>query len=251
MLTEFLSLALMNSLLILGMFFCVWVVSVLIRDSSIADIFWGLGFVVVVWFTWAVADGVEARRLLVAVLTTIWGVRLALYIGWRNWGGEDPRYARFRQHVESQGKNYAIHSLVHIYLLQGIFMCLTALVLIFAMAMDTPEQLGWLSWTGTALWVLGMVFETVGDLQLVDLWRYTRHPNYFGEACIWVGFFLIAAENLLGLITIISPITIIYAIVGPSGKALVERRMSKKRPDFEDYKRRTSGFFPMPPKNRA
>lgn len=266
MLTEFLLLVLVNSLLILGLFFCVWVLSVAIKDSSIADIFWGLGFVVVVWFTWAISEGVEARRLLVAVLTTVWGVRLALYIGWRNWGAEDPRYARFRQHVESQGKNYAIHSLIHVYLLQGIFMCMTALVLIFAMAMDTPEQLGLLAWAGAALWLVGMFFETVGDAQLArfsadpandgkildrGLWRYTRHPNYFGEACVWVGFFLIAAENLLGLITIISPLTIIYAVAGPSGKALLERRMSKKRPDFEDYKRRTSGFFPMPPKKRA
>jgi len=266
MLTEFLSLALANSLLILFLFFCVWVVSVVTRDSSIADIFWGLGFVVVVWFTWAISDGVEERRLLVAVLTTIWGVRLGAYIGWRNWGVEDPRYARFREHIESQGKNFAIHSLIHVYLLQGVFMCLTALVLIFAMSMDTPEQLGWLAWAGTALWVVGMIFEVVGDAQLArfkadpanegkildhGLWRYTRHPNYFGEACIWVGFFLIAAENPLGLITIISPITIIYAVAGPSGKALLERRMSKKRPDFEDYKRRTSGFFPLPPKKQT
>lgn len=263
MLTEFLTLALLNSALILGLFFLVWVLSVVIRDSSIADIFWGFGFVVVVWFTWIIADGVEARRLLVAILTTIWGLRLSIYIGWRNWGGEDPRYARFRQHVESQGGNYAIHSLIHVYLLQGLFMCLTALVLVFAMSMDTPEQLGVLAWAGIALWVLGMFFETVGDAQLTrfradpanagkimdrGLWRYTRHPNYFGEACVWVGFFLIAAENLLGLITIVSPLTIIYAIVGPSGKGLLERRMSKKRPDFEEYKRRTSGFFPMPPR---
>ncbi len=264
MFTEFLYLALLNSAVILGLFFCVWVLSVLIRDSSIADIFWGLGFVVVVWFTWAVSEGVESRRQLVAVLATLWGLRLGAYIGWRNRGGEDPRYARFREHVESQGRNYAIHSLIHVYLLQGVFMCLVSLVLIFAMAMDTPAELGWLAWTGTALWGVGMFFEVVGDAQLArfkadpanagnvmdqGLWRYTRHPNYFGEACIWVGFFLIAVEHPLGLITIVSPLTIIYALIGPTGMGLLERRMSKKRPDFEDYKRRTSGFFPLPPKN--
>lgn len=263
MLIEFFHLAAVNLALILGLFLCLWLLSVAIRDSSIADIFWGLGFVIVVWFTWAIADGADDRRLLVATLTTIWGLRLGLYIGWRNWGTEDPRYARFREHVESQGKSYARHSLVHIYLLQGVFMWLTSLVLIFSMSVDTPASLGWLAWAGTALWVVGMFFETVGDAQLSrfradpanagkimdrGLWRYTRHPNYFGEACIWVGFLLIAAENPLGLITIISPLAIIYAIVGPSGKGLLERRMSKKRPDFEDYKRRTSGFFPMPPK---
>ena len=263
MLSEFLTLAAVNAALILALFFCLWMLSVALRDSSIADIFWGLGFVIVVWFTWAIADGVDERRVLVATLTTIWGLRLALYIGWRNWGAEDPRYARFREHVESKGKSYALHSLVHIYLLQGVFMWLTSLVLIFAMSTDTPTELGWLAFSGTTLWVIGMFFETVADAQLTrfradpanaskimdrGLWRYTRHPNYFGEACVWVGFFLIAVENPLGLITIISPLTIIYAIVGPSGKALLERRMSKKRPGFEDYKRRTSGFFPLPPK---
>ena len=266
MLTEFLSLALANSLLILGMFFFVWVLSIMLRDSSIADILWGLGFVIVAWFTWSVADGVEARQLLVAVLTTIWGVRLSAYIAWRNWGAEDPRYARLRQHVESQGKNYALHSLINVYLVQAIFMCITSLVLVFAMTVDTPEELGWLAWLGTALWVIGMLFEIVGDAQLArfraepankgkvldrGLWKYTRHPNYFGEACVWIGFFLIAVENPLGFITIVSPVAVIYAVAGPTGKGLLERRMSKKRPDFEDYKRRTSGFFPMPPRQNG
>ena len=263
MFAEFLPLALTHASLVLVLMLGLWALSVAIRDSSIADIFWGLGFVVIVWFTWSISDGVESRRMLVAVLTTIWGLRLALYIGWRNWGAEDARYARLRQHVESQGKSYALHSLLHIYLLQGFMMWLVSLVLIFALAMDTPPALGWLAWTGAALWVVGMFFEIVGDAQLTrfkadpanagkvmdrGLWRYTRHPNYFGEACVWVGFFLIALEHPLGIITVVSPATILYALIGPTGKGLLERRMAKKRPDFEDYRRRTSGFFPLPPK---
>jgi len=168
-----------------------------------------------------------------------------------------------RQRVESKGGNYAVHSLVHIYLLQGLFMWLVSLVLIFSMVVDSPRQLGWLAWAGVAAWLVGMFFEVVGDQQLTrfrsnpenqgkvmdrGLWRYTRHPNYFGEACVWLGFFLIAIENPLGWVTVVSLVTIYYALLGPTGKGLLERRMAKKRPDFEEYRRRTSSFFPLPPK---
>ena len=261
---EFLRAVALNGGLIFVLMTGLWAVSVAIRDSSIADIYWGLGFVVAVFFTAYISDGVEERRNLILWLTSIWGIRLALYIGWRNWGGEDPRYARFREHIESQGKSYAFHSLKHVYWLQGFFMWLVSLVLIFSMTMQTPAELGVLAYIGVAVWVIGMIFETVGDWQLASflgnpdnagkvmdrgLWRYTRHPNYFGEACVWLGFFLIAVENIAGVVTIVSLITIYYALLGPTGKGLLERRMTKKRPDFEAYKNKTSGFFPMPPKS--
>tara|TARA_B110000003_G_scaffold197411_1_gene196083 strand:- start:6672 stop:7469 length:798 start_codon:yes stop_codon:yes gene_type:complete len=261
---EFVRIAAMNAALVLVLMVSLWGLSVAIRDSSIADIYWGLGFVVAVFFTASVSDGVAERQSLVLWLTTIWGIRLALYIGWRNWGGEDPRYARLRQHIESKGGNYAIHSLKHVYLLQGFFMWLVSLVLIFSMTMTNPTSLGILAYIGVAIWVVGMIFETVGDWQLSrflgdpanngkvmdrGLWRYTRHPNYFGEACVWFGFFLIAMENIAGIVTIISLATIYRALLGPTGKGLLEQRMTKKRPDFDAYKQRTSGFFPLPPKS--
>ena len=261
---EFVRVAVINAGLILVLMVSLWGLSVAIRDSSIADIYWGLGFVVAVFFTASITDGVAERQSLVLWLTTIWGTRLAIYIGWRNWGGEDPRYARFRQHIESKGGNYAIHSLKHVYLLQGLFMWLVSLVLIFSMTMSDPMSLGTLAYIGVAFWAIGMIFETVGDWQLSrflgdpanngkvmdrGLWRYTRHPNYFGEACVWFGFFLIAMDNIAGIVTIISLATIYYALLGPTGKGLLEQRMSKKRPDFEAYKQRTSGFFPLPPKS--
>lgn len=261
--TELIQTALMTGALVLGIFIALWALSVAINDSSIADIFWGFGFVIIVWILWPLTEGVDDRRRLILALTTIWGLRLGLYLGWRNWGKEDPRYARLRAHVEAQNKSYAIHSLVHIYLFQGFFMWLVSLVLVFSMVIDSPPALGLVAWIGVAVWTLGMVFETVGDLQLTrfrgdptnhgkvmdqGLWRYTRHPNYFGEACVWFGFFLIAVENPAGVVTLISLATILYALMGPTGKGLLERRMSKKRPDFEEYKRRTSGFFPLPPK---
>jgi steroid 5-alpha reductase family enzyme len=262
---EFARLAAINFGVVMGLMVLLWGLSVAIRDSSIADIYWGTGLAIAAWFTYFVSDGVDSRRWLVLALVTAWGLRLSLYILWRNWGAEDPRYARLRKHVEEKGGNYAWHSLRHVYLLQGFFMWLVALVLIFAICVDTPARLGALAWAGAGLWLVGMVFETVGDLQLArfrsdpanrgkvmdrGLWRYTRHPNYFGEACVWVAFFLIAVENPAGLVTVISPATVLYALLGPTGKALLERRMQKKRPDFEDYVRRTSGFFPLPPRQR-
>ena len=259
---EFLRLAGINFVWIIGLMVALWGLSVAIKDSSIADIYWGMGFVIASWFTYFISQGVEARRMLVLALVTLWGLRLSGYLLWRNWGVEDPRYATFRKRVEEKGGNYVIHSLKHVYLLQGFFMWMVSLVLIFSLAVDQPAELGVLAWVGVALWVLGMFFEVVGDLQLArfrgdptnkgkimdqGLWRYTRHPNYFGEACIWFGFFLIAVENVGGVVTIISPTVMLYALMGPTGKALLERRM-KKRPDFEAYVQRTSGFFPWPPK---
>lgn len=260
---EFLRLAGINFVWIMGLMVLLWAVSVAIKDSSIADMYWGMGLVIAAWFTYFISEGVGARRMLVLTLVTLWGVRLSAYISWRNWGKEDPRYARFRKNVEEKGGNYVIHSLKYIYLLQGFFMWVTALVLIFAISVDTPATLGPLAYAGTALWAVGMFFEVVGDAQLArfladpankgkimdrGLWRYTRHPNYFGEACVWFGFLLIACENLAGIVTIVSPAMMFYALTGPTGKALLERRMSKTRPDFESYVKRTSGFFPWWPK---
>jgi len=261
--SDFLQLALMNLALIGAMMIVLWALSVAIRDSSIADIFWGFGLAITAWFTWWIDDGVPARQQLVLTLITLWALRIGIYIGWRNRGGEDARYAHLRRYVTERGGNYVLHSLVHIYLQQGFFMWLVSLVLIFAIASDTHTSLGTLAYVGTALWCLGMFFETVGDWQLsrfrVDpanagrvmdrgLWRYTRHPNYFGEACVWVGFFAIAMENPAAIVTVISPAMMLWVLMGPLGKGLLERRMSKKRPEFAEYARRTSGFFPLPPR---
>ena len=260
---EFFRLALANLALIAVMMVALWALSVAIRDSSIADIFWGIGLAITAWFTWAIGDGVAERQQLVLTLITLWALRIALYIGWRNRGGEDPRYAHLRRYVTDRGGNYALHSLIHVYLQQGFFMWLVSLVLIFAISSDSPTGLGPLAWAGTALWCIGLFFETVGDWQLSrfranpdnagrvmdrGLWRYTRHPNYFGEACVWVGLFAIAMENPAAIITVVSPAMMLWVLMGPLGKGLLERRMAKKRPEFVEYARRTSGFFPLPPK---
>ncbi len=265
---EFLNTAALAGALVLGMFITLWALSVAIKDSSIADIFWGFGFVIIVWVISQVTQGVEERRNLILALTTVWGLRLGLYLGWRNWGAEDRRYARLRQHVEGQGKNYAIHSLIHVYLLQGFFMWLVSLVLIFALIMDTPPALGWLAWAGVTLWVIGMVFETIGDAQLTrfrgdpanegkvmdqGLWRYTRHPNYFGEITLWTGMAILVLPALHGwqYLTLISPVFVTVLLTRVSGLPMLEKRADTKwggQPDYEAYKSSTPILIPRPPR---
>lgn len=248
---------------IMGSFLVVWVIGLAMKDSSIVDIWFSpcLGIAAVIGFL--VGGGAEDRRLLVMVLAVLWSLRLGGYLLWRNWGKEDPRYARLRQHVESQGKSYAIHSLIHVNLYQGITVVVLAVPFIFAQVSTVPAQLGALAWLGAALVLFGIVFEGTADMQLTrfkadpgnkgkvldtGLWRYSRHPNYFGECCVWTGFALIALEVPWGWIGFVAPALMAWLILGMMGKELLERRMLKKRPDYQDYVRRTSGFFPLPPR---
>jgi len=262
--SEFLRVAVWNLLLILGLMIGVWALSLRLRDASIADIFWGLGFIASAWFTAAVSTGSSSRRALVLTLVTVWGVRLSAFLLKRNWGHEDPRYVEMRRSVESKGGNFATHSLKSVYLAQGVFLWLISLVLAFSISLDEPLDLGLAAFAGALLWSVGMFFEVVGDAQLArfkadpahrgkimdrGLWRYTRHPNYFGEACVWFGFWLIACDSVHGLVMVFSPGVLLYAILNITGKALTERRMRESRPDFEAYARRTSGFVPLPPRN--
>jgi len=244
-------------------FLAVWVIGLAIKDSSIVDIWFApcIGIAAVIGYY--LGGGAEDRRLLVMALALLWSARLGGYLLWRNWGHEDRRYARLRQHVESQGKSYALHSLIHVNIYQGITVVIIALPFIFAQVATEPVALGLLAYVGTALVVFGVVFEGTADMQLSrfrgdssnegkvldsGLWRYSRHPNYFGECCVWLGFGLIASEVPWGWIGLISPAFITWAILGMMGKELLERRMLKKRPEYQDYVRRTSGFFPLPPR---
>ena len=243
----------------------IWLASLVRKDASIVDIFWGLGFVSIAATSYLVVDGYTPRKLLVLVLTSIWGVRLATHIFWRNRGkGEDFRYQAMRKR---HGARFAIGSLYSVFGLQGALMWIISLPLQFAAAYDWPQRLTFLDASGVALWMAGFTFEAVGDLQLArfkrdpgnkgrvmetGLWRFTRHPNYFGDAVVWWGFFLIAAQVGMGagLITLLSPIIMTGLLLKVSGVALLEKTLSRTKPDYEDYVRRTSAFFPLPPKRR-
>jgi steroid 5-alpha reductase family enzyme len=247
--------------LTMGMMFVLWLVSLALKNASIVDIFWGAGFAVIALATFALSDGYWTRKVLIVSLATIWGLRLASYIGWRNAGkGEDFRYQAMRKR---HGERFAFVSLVTVFALQGVLMWVISLPLQFAQLSPEPAQLTWLDFLGAALWAIGLSFEAIGDWQLArfkaepanngkvmgrGLWAYTRHPNYFGDALLWWGFFLIALATQRGWWTVISPLLMTTLLMKVSGVALLEKTLVRTRPEYRDYVRRTSAFFPLPRK---
>jgi steroid 5-alpha reductase family enzyme len=232
---------------------------------SVVDVTWGVGFVVVavVSFVLSAVLGVGdvVVRATVLFLVAVWGLRLALYIGLRNRGkGEDPRYAAMLGDAHPPG---AVTGTVlrKVYLPQAAVMVVVSLPVLAAMVRSSTV-LGAVV-AGAALWLVGFVFESVGDAQLAafradpgrsgvldtGLWRYTRHPNYFGDACVWWGILVVAAGHPLALVTAVGPLLMTYLLVAVTGKELTERSMSY-RPGYDDYVRRTSGFLPLPPGTR-
>jgi steroid 5-alpha reductase family enzyme len=236
-----------------------WVASVARRDASLVDRVWGLGFVVAAW-TYAVAGGVlTSRGWLVLVAVTIWGLRLSTFITWRNWGhGEDKRYRAMR---DKRPETFAARSLVTVFVLQAVLAALISAPLLVAVALPEQGNLGMLDAIAVAVWLVGFVFEAGGDHQLArfladpsnrgrvmdrGLWRYTRHPNYFGDATVWwaYGLFAIAAG---GWWAVAGSILMTVLIVKVSGVALTDKTMrDSKRAGYEEYVRRTNAFFPGP-----
>lgn len=242
----------------LGLMTLLWLVSLALRNSSIVDIFWGAGFVVLGWLYFVLApQGLPERKLLITLLVTIWGLRLSFYIFIRNRGkGEDFRYVAMRQ---AAGSSWWWRSYLNVFVLQGVLMWLISAPLRAAQT-GVTESLTTLDFMGVVVWAIGFFFEAVGDWQLArfkadptnkgkvmnrGVWRYTRHPNYFGDAAQWWGFFLIALAAG-GLTTIYSPILMTYLLVRVSGKALLEKSM-EQRPGYREYVETTSGFVPWFP----
>ena len=248
----------LTALALAGALFALWALSLRLRDSSIVDIFWGLGFVGVAWISLLASPGTGARAWLAVGLTTAWGIRLAGYLASRNLGkGEDPRYAAMRRR---HGEAWPIRSLFIVFALQGVLLWVVSLP-VQAAVRAPPSALGPLDLAGAALWAVGVVFESVGDLQLArfkrdpenrgkvmdrGLWRYTRHPNYFGDFLVWWGLFALAAASGNAW-TIVSPALMSFLLLRVSGVTLLEKSM-RKRPGYEAYVRRTSAFFPWPPR---
>lgn len=241
--------------------FGLWLASVFLRNASIVDVFWGIGFALVAasGFFWGHAS-TAARSLLISAMVVLWGLRLGGHLFLRNAGhGEDPRYAAMRRHW---GVRFWWVSFFTVFALQGAILWFVSLpVQVVQAAPGGP--FGGLDVLGIAIWFIGLVFETVGDRQLArfksdpanagavmdrGLWRYTRHPNYFGDFCVWWGVFLVALSAPKGLYTIASPALMAYLLMRVSGVPLLERGMSERRPGYADYIRRTSAFFPRPPR---
>lgn len=237
-----------------------WLWSLSIKNSSIVDIFWGIGFILIAWLAFALTpQGYLPRKQLVAVLVTIWGLRLSLQIGIRNRGKpEDFRYAKWR---EDHGPRWWWVSFFKVFLLQGFLMWIISTPIVAAMTSGFPVILTPLDMVGVLFWTFGLLFETIGDLQLMrfkadkskrgkilktGLWRYTRHPNYFGEAVLWWGYYIIGLAAGHGW-TIFSPILMTFLLVKISGVEMLERAM-ESRPGYAEYQKRTSAFIPWFPK---
>jgi steroid 5-alpha reductase family enzyme len=244
---------------VVAMMLALWVVSLVIANASIVDIFWGLGFVLVTWVSVAVTPA-ESTNYLVAALVTIWGVRLATYLAIRNTGhGEDFRYRTMRAH---HGPRFPLVSLGTVFLLQGALMWIVSLPVQAAIAVADGLPLGRLDAAGILLVVAGLGFETVADAQLSrfkkrpesagrvmdrGLWRYSRHPNYFGDCLVWWGFgaFGLAAGMWW---TLLGPAVMTVLLLKVSGVSLLESTIVERRPAYRDYMVRTSAFVPWPPK---
>ena len=236
-----------------------WVVSLVLRDASVVDPVWPLAFIAVAITALIAGDGDEGRRILIACVVAIWGVRLSVHLLVRNAGkGEDFRYAAMRA---KRGRRFWLTSLVTVFLLQGLLVWVVSLPVQLSAIPDRP--LGWLAIVGAIVWVLGLAFEAIGDAQLTrfqanpasrgqvlntGLWRYTRHPNYFGDFLVWWGIFLIAAESGAGAWGFAGPLLMTLLLVKVSGAGLLEKDIAVRRPGYADYVRRTSGFIPRPPK---
>lgn len=239
----------------------VWLLSLIKKDASIVDTFWGLGFVLIAAVCCGIGEGYEMRRILITALTAIWGLRLAGYIFFRNKGrGEDFRYKAMRAR---HGKRFPLVSLYSVFAVQGLLMWVISLPLQIGETSRLPARLTWLDWAGATIWLIGFGFESIGDLQLArfktdpknkgevmdrGLWRFTRHPNYFGDALLWWGLFLIALGTPPGAWTLISPLIMTALLMKVSGVALLEKTLMKTKPEYRDYAERTNAFFPWLPR---
>lgn len=257
---NFTNLFLLSGAAILLLMTLLWLLSLTLKNSSIVDIFWGFGFILIVWLVFALApQGYLPRRQLVAILVTVWGVRLALHIGSRNWGKpEDFRYASWRK---ENGPRWWWVSYFKVFLLQGLIMWMLSAPLITAQTSGFPAILTPMDLLGMCIWGAGLFFETVADAQLAyfkknptnrgriltsGLWKFSRHPNYFGEAVLWWGYYLLALAAGAGW-TVFAPLLMTILLVKVSGVSMLEKTL-KSKPGYEEYMNNTNAFVPWLPK---
>ena len=246
---------------ILGVGVLSWIFSVIRKDVSFVDSLWSLFFLLAGAIYAAQVEALSLRGVLTLALLAIWSLRLSAYITARNWGEpEDYRYQTIRANNEP---GFTFKSLYIVFGLQGLLAWLVAMPLLPAITSTSP--LGFLDLAAVLLWLTGFVFEAGGDSQLsrfranpanrgrvldTGLWRYTRHPNYFGDFCIWWAFFLLAVAGG-GWWTIASPVLMSLLLLKVSGVAMLEKTISDRRPAYADYIRNTNAFFPGPPRRKG
>lgn len=247
--------------LILALVSILWIISIFLRNVSIVDLFWGMGFVIVnTWYFFA-NEAISYREILLLVLVTIWGLRLSIYLALRNIGkGEDFRYREFRKNYGE--KNYWWISYFQTFLLQGVLMWMISSALWGVNRSSVETSLNIIDYVGLLVWITGFIFEAGGDYQLArfkmnpankgkvlntGFWRYTRHPNYFGDAAVWWGYGLLCLSSgsywyLFG------SVLMTLLIIKVSGVALLEKTLKVQKPQYQDYIQKTNSFFPWFPK---
>ncbi|TXG35781.1 DUF1295 domain-containing protein [Seonamhaeicola maritimus] len=250
------------SLIILALVTLLWIWSVFIKNVSIVDIFWGFGFVIVNTFYVFMSGEINDRKLLTLALVGIWGLRLSIYLAYRNIGkGEDFRYQEFRKKYGP--KRYWWFSYFQTFLLQGALIMIVSLPLLGINTSDSTGTLYVFDYLGLLVWLIGFTFEAGGDYQLArfkrntknngkvlntGFWKYTRHPNYFGDSAVWwsFGLFSIAAGSYW---QIVGSIIMTLLIIKISGVSLLEKSLNETKPKYKDYVQKTNSFFPWLPKN--
>lgn len=265
MLGHILELLALNFVIALGCVIVLWLICLRTKDPTPMDSFWAFGLLLMALVSFIEAGEPTTRRVVILTITAFWGIRLGLYVLWR-WRqhGADPRYAAMMQKAkERRGWGYAYASLRLVFLTQAPMLWLVSLPVQLGQFDPGPVELGGLAYVGITIAVIGFLFESIGDYQLVKfkadpankgqimdrgLWRYTRHPNYFGDACVWWGLYLIGAEAPAGLFAIVSPLFLTWTLMVWSGAALLERRMTRAKPHYAEYVAKTSAFFPWFPK---
>jgi steroid 5-alpha reductase family enzyme len=238
-----------------------WIASVILKNVSIVDMFWGFGFVLTAGFYFLNTDSSDLRKIVLLLLVALWGLRLSLYLAWRNIGkGEDFRYRKFRQYYGE--KRYWWISFFQTFLLQGVLMWLISAPLLGAMLNSNRNALNIIDFLGIAFWIIGFLFESGGDFQLArfrsdpgnkgkvldsGFWHYTRHPNYFGDSSVWWGFGLICIGTG-SYLPVLGSLLMTALIIKVSGVALLEKSLKEKKPEYQEYIRKTSAFIPWFPK---
>ncbi len=264
-LVDFTLLLTINAAVALSATTLLWLVSIPLRDVSIIDLFFAVILCAIALVSYVLADGFVERKQLVLALVLIWALRITGHLVRRNWGhGEDPRYTKLRNWASSE-RDFRWLSLKKVFTLQGVVLWFASLPVQFAMFAPEPTELGWLAWLGASLWLIGLLCEAIADYQLTvfradagnsgkvldtGLWRYSRHPNYFGELCVWWGIFLVACEHPLGWLTAVGPLVYSYLVVNVTGQRTLDKKLAREKPGYAQYMASTSGLVPLPPRGR-
>ena len=257
-----------NAAVLIACMLVLWLICVRLGDVTVVDSFWALGMVIMAASTYVQATGTPARKALLLGLCALWGLRLGGYLIW-SWRGHGPdrRYRTMLGRAQTEkGWSFARASLLLVFATQAPLLFIVSLPAQLGQISPTPADLGPLAWIGAAVAVVGVLFESIGDWQLArfradpatrgtvldtGLWRYTRHPNYFGDACAWWGLWLIAAETGPGLWALSGPLLLTWTLIKWSGVPTVEGHLRKTRPGYAEYVARTSAFVPWPPKPKG